>query len=116
MRKVAICPRVNGSSGQYRAGSIAHPAVTPAAARGVDAGGLTVTFGVDKTGRWSRLEFEGPGEEGGHLSPGHRIVRAKADRIGRTSQDDPQLGEPFHIGRPPHVGVHIGEMCRHSRG
>ena len=32
-RKVAICPRVTAREGQYRAGSVLQPAVTPEAAR-----------------------------------------------------------------------------------
>ena len=75
----------------------------------VDTGRMCVALGVDKPERRGSPQVESSGEERCHLSAGYRIVGAVPGRAACATRRDSQLGEAFHIRRPPLIGVNIGE-------
>ena len=64
---------------------------------------------VLEAGARSGSQIEGARQEGRHLCPGHRLVRAVSRRLRRASFGDAQLGQAPHMGRPPLGRVDINE-------
>ena len=91
------------------------PGGDPGGGEGVDVVGVGMARGVGEAGRGLGLQIEGSGEEGRHLAPGDRSVGAVPGRTGGAPEGYVELRQTFHIRRPPHLLVHIGEAGGRSR-
>ena len=73
----------------------------------VDPGRVGIVLGVRETRSRPRFETERPGEEAGHLSPSHDLVRAITRRVNSTTLGDTELSKTPDVGRPPPATIDI---------
>ncbi len=63
----------------------------------------------------SAPQVESPHQEGSHLRPGDRLVRAVPGRVGRAPQGDAQVSDPLRVRGPPPVSPYVTERDTFNR-
>ena len=70
---------------------------------------MSVACYINKPRRRTRSKLKRLFQERGHLPTGNRSMRTVPGRVGRASHCHSQHCQPFHIRRPPLVGININK-------